>query len=391
MKVLYVMWDSFATNDIVEELLNKGYEVDSYWLNRKLDTYDNRIIEQELIQKLSQSEYSFVYSYNFFPVVSIACNVCKVKYASWIYDSPLASLWHCSVVSPYNFIFVFDKTDYWELKSKGIDTVYYLPLAANVRRMDSYVGDKEIEEVYTVPISFVGSLYSENRFSSYKEISKLNDYNKGYVDGLVQAQKKVYGSLLLEKLLPEEITQQLQEVSKVIKRDNTYIGFEKYFGQVVLPRCITSMEREEILEMLSERYKMYLYTIKKTPFLPKIINRGIAGSKKESAFIFRYSKINLNMTLRSIRSGIPLRAFEIIGSGGFLLTNYQEDYLDCFEPGIDYVYYESYEDLLEKVEYYLSHESERAQIAKNGYEKVKKYHTYKNRVETMLETMGFDV
>lgn len=391
MKVLYVMWDSFATNDIGVEFLNKGYEIDSYWLNRKLDTYDNRIVEQELIQKLSQSEYAFVYSYNFFPVVSIACSVCKVKYASWIYDSPLASLWHCSVVSPYNYIFVFDKTDYWELKSKGIETVYYLPLAANVERMDSYVGDKEIEEVYTVPISFVGSLYSENRFSSYKAISKLDDYNKGYVDGLVQAQKKIYGSLLLEKMLPEEITQQLREVSKIVKRDNTYIGYEKYFGQVVLPRCITSMEREEILEMLSERYKVYLYTIKKTPSLPKIINRGIAGSKKESTFIFRYSKINLNMTLRSIRSGIPLRAFEIIGSGGFLLTNYQEDYLDCFEPGIDYVYYESYEDLLEKVDYYLSHESERARIAQNGYEKVKKFHTYKNRVETMLETMGFDV
>lgn len=391
MRVLYVMWHSFGTNDILDELLSRGYEVDSYWLNRKLDTYDNRVIEQELIQKLSQSEYAFVYSYNYFPVVSIACSVCKVKYASWIYDSPLMSLWHCSVVSPYNYIFVFDKTDYLELKSKGIETVYYLPLAANVDRMDSYAGDKEIEEVYSVPISFVGSLYSENRVSSYKEISKLNEYNKGYVDGLIQAQKRVYGSLLLEKLLPEEITKQLQEVSLIVKKDNTFIEYEKYFGQVVLPRCITSMEREEILEMLSERYKMYLYTIKKTPFLPQIINRGIAGSKKELAFIFRYSKINLNITLRSIRSGIPLRAFEIIGSGGFLLTNYQEDYLDCFEPGIDYVYYESYDDLLEKVDYYLSNESERAQIARNGYEKVKKYHTYKNRVETILETMGFDV
>ena len=54
------------------------------------------------------------------------------------------------------------------------------------------------------------------------------------------------------------------------------------------------------------------------------------------------------------------------------------------------MYYESYEDLLEKVEYYLTHEEERAQIARNGYEKVKKYHTYKNRVETMLQTMGLE-
>jgi len=46
---------------------------------------------------------------------------------------------------------------------------------------------------------------------------------------------------------------------------------------------------------------------------------------------------------------------------------------------------------MEQIEYYLSHEKERREVARNGYEKVKKYHTYKNRVETILETMGFDV
>lgn len=42
---------------------------------------------------------------------------------------------------------------------------------------------------------------------------------------------------------------------------------------------------------------------------------------------------------------------------------------------------------MEKIEYYLSHEKERQQIAKNGYEKVKRYHTYSNRLDTMLEIM----
>lgn len=388
MRVLYVMWDSFATNDILEEFDKKGYQVDGYWLDRKKDTYDNPIIEQELIKRLAQTKYDFVYSYNYFPVVSIACNVCRVKYAAWVYDSPLASLWHCSVVSPYNYIFIFDKTDYMEVKQKGIDTVYYLPLAANISRMDACKADKEIEEIYSVPISFVGSLYSEKRHQSYKVIAKLGGYDRGYVDGLLQAQKRIYGSLLLEKLLTPEITDQLREKSRVVQRDNTNWSFEKYFGQAVLPKCVTAMEREEILELLSEKYRMYLYTITKTPSLPKIINKGIAGSRKESVFIFRYSKINLNITLRSIRSGIPLRAFEIMGSGGFLLTNFQEDFLDCFDPGVDFVYYESQEDLLDKVEYYLHHEEERRQIARNGYEKVKKFHTYEKRLETMLHIMG---
>ena len=100
--------------------------------------------------------------------------------------------------------------------------------------------------------------------------------------------------------------------------------------------------------------------------------------------------LSSSATLRSIRTGIPLRIFEIMGSGGFLLTNYQEDMLDCFEPGVDFAYYDSYEDLLEKTEYYLSHEEERKQIARNGYEKVKKYHTYKHRLDTMINIMNLE-
>ncbi len=72
------------------------------------------------------------------------------------------------------------------------------------------------------------------------------------------------------------------------------------------------------------------------------------------------------------------------------MTNYQEDFLDFFEPGVDFAYYDSYEDLLGKVEYYLTHEEERQIVARNGYEKVKKYHTYRNRFDTMLKIMNLE-
>ena len=45
-------------------------------------------------------------------------------------------------------------------------------------------------------------------------------------------------------------------------------------------------------------------------------------------YVFRNSRINLNITLRSIKSGIPLRCMDIYGAGGFLLSNYQTDLFD---------------------------------------------------------------
>ena len=42
------------------------------------------------------------------------------------------------------------------------------------------------------------------------------------------------------------------------------------------------------------------------------------------------------------------------------------------------------------MEYYLTHEEERQIVARNGYEKVKKYHTYRNRFDTMLKIMNLE-
>ena len=76
---------------------------------------------------------------------------------------------------------------------------------------------------------------------------------------------------------------------------------------------------------------------------------------------------------------------DIMGSGGFLLTNYQEDFLRHFIPGEDYVYYESQDDLMDKCEYYITHEDERQRIAKNGHDKVKEFHNYPLRLSQILD------
>ena len=55
------------------------------------------------------------------------------------------------------------------------------------------------------------------------------------------------------------------------------------------------------------------------------------------------------------------------------------------ELGKDFDYYESKEDLLAKIDYYLSHEDERQAIAGNGHDKIAAAHTYRHRVREMLD------
>ena len=86
----------------------------------------------------------------------------------------------------------------------------------------------------------------------------------------------------------------------------------------------------------------------------------------------------------NIREGIPLRVMDILGSGGFLITNYRKALCDVFEDGKDLVvYYDEY-DLLQKIEYYLSHEEERLEIAANGRKKVLSQHNLSTKIDFML-------
>ena len=100
--------------------------------------------------------------------------------------------------------------------------------------------------------------------------------------------------------------------------------------------------------------------------------------------IFHFSKINLNPTAKSIRTGLPLRLFDVLACEGFLLTNYQSELTDYFTPGQDLECYTGEDDLLSKAEYYLTHENDRKEIAHNGYLALEKYHNYPERLLQMI-------
>lgn len=159
---------------------------------------------------------------------------------------------------------------------------------------------------------------------------------------------------------------------------------EYLYAQYVINRKITGLERNDLIRTIAERHPFDLFTHDRTFSLHGVTNHGTVDNYQEMPLVFNRSRINLNISLRSILSGIPQRAFDIMGSGGFLLSNYQNDFPEYFTPGEDFDFYESKGDLLDKINYYLSHETERIQIAGNGHDKIAAAHTYRHRVREML-------
>lgn len=388
MKILMMEWKSFGNEDIIAAFKELGHEVKTMPFTNE-EMHHNEEIENNIVENINKYSPDFVFSFNYFPIVSLACKKVDMKYVSWVYDNPFVLLYSYTVIYPGNYVFIFDKELYMEFHKSGINTIYYMPLAANTDRLkametsDAYKQFKKSKWKNQADIAFIGSLYTE-KHQFYQRLEGITPYTRGYLEGIMAAQKHVYGYNFIQEMMTPEIMEDMGKFLPMEPDPRSVATKEYLFAQYVINRQITAMERTELLTAIGEKYHFDLYTPEENLKLPGCINHGQVDYYDMAPYVFKGAKINLNITLRSIKSGIPLRGFDILGAGGFLLTNYQADFMDCYVPGEDFVYYESKEDMLAKIDYYLNHEDERIAIAKNGFERTKENHTYKHRIEEML-------
>lgn len=386
MKILYLEWNSYCNEDMKECLQKEGHNVEVCPFLEGIRVKQDEA-ERILQPRLTKANYDFVFSFNYIPIVSNICKEFEVPYVSWVYDSPYIHVYSYTVLNPCNYIFLYDYAVYQELHEAGIQTVYYLPLAVNPERVARLQNTPDKQKKFGADISFVGSLYNEPKHRLYDKFAGVSPYAKGYLDAIIDAQKKVYGYYFLGELLDDSILEELQRVYPTDPNAPSVMKPRDIYADYVLARQVTALERQEILKLLGERIpnrNIKLFTNNAQTNIAGVKTCGQVDYNKEMPYVFANSKINLNITLKSIKTGIPLRVFDIMGSKGFLLTNYQEELLQYFEPGVDFVYYENYEDLLSKAEYYLTHEEERLTIAENGYRKVCEGHSLARRVRIII-------
>lgn len=377
MRILILEWGAYGYKFIKEEFVKCGVDIVTVPLSKDgRDTRRGEEFATEIAETVLKEQPDAVFTFNYFAGVAIACNACRVMYISWTYDSPLSQLYSQTIKLPTNVPFVFDKEECIKLRSLGAENVMYLPLCAPTGYYDSLnseIADKK--EKYGADISFVGSMYTEEKQNLFRHLENVDDYTKGYIEGLFSAQTGIYGSSILEAGLTDDIVARIQQSAAIYASGDGFETDAWVIANYYLARKLTAMERKDFIELLQKEFGNV-----------KVF--GNVDYYKEAPFVMKCSKINLNISLRSIVNAIPLRVFDIMGNGGFCLTDYRGEMPDFFVPDEDYVYFDSRESLKEKCAYYIKEDKEREGIAKNGYEKVRKFHTYQNRVEEILNCVN---
>ena len=384
MKILVYPWNSYNYYDVERTFEKLGHEVTE--IDYHIEDYDGDGGFLELLPRFfAEQKYDFVFSINYFPVISDACESLGVRYVCWTCDNPLISMYHRSVYNDCNYIFTFDRTNWAEFRAKGCKHIYYLPLAVDIDRISDLLSSSDDLFLYKNDISFVGGLYEQNTYDRIKH--KLPEFLRGYMEAVIQAARLVTGGNIIEPMITPEIELMLAEPFELVKSEGSFSSIGLIFSTTVLGFKVASETRKSALTGLARHFDVALYTNSLHRDLENIRYMGEVEYRSQMPKVFNQSRINLNFTIPNIVSGLPLRFFDIMGCGGFLMSNYQPEIPLFFKRGEDLDYFESEEELIEKCAFYLEHEDIRADIAKNGLTKIRESHTYDIRVRQLLNML----
>jgi spore maturation protein CgeB len=374
MKALLYDMGAYTQNDLVYYLKKRGIACRSVYYRFK-DQYEDEFFTKRFERYLTADDYDCVISINFFPLVARICSLHNIKYLSWSYDSPLSHEKYEYFPYETNHIFLFDRLEYETLRAKGYQTVHHLPLGVNVERWDA------IKPAKPCAVSLVGRIYE----SQLAEIAApLSPYDRGYLDSVVAAQSQIYGHYFVDDMLSPAL---IERICAAHASQGNEIEIDLPRLSLAIATQITGRERLRLLKAMGERFPTLLFSRTVGELPPGVTYGGTARYFDEMPQIFKSSKINLNPTLKSIRSGIPLRALDILGCGGFLLSNYQLELAEYFIPGEEVAVYDSIEDAVAKAEYYVNHDGERERIAKNGYRKAREQFSFAGQLAKALTSL----
>jgi glycosyltransferase involved in cell wall biosynthesis len=224
---------------------------------------------------------------------------------------------------------------------------------------------------------------------NYKLISKLNEYTKTwyfFMDPLHQAIRINAHKYAIRSTWSSAT---FSSVNQLFQREgaNSYHITEGYNPRIFNPgknRIHKNIEVMFVGEITSKRKK----------YISFLRNNGInveaygPGWENKSIFInelalkYRKAKIVLNFTRDKV--GFSDRVFHVLGTKTLLISEYCRDLEKFFKKGVHLEWFNSPEELLKLVRFYLENDDLQGKIAEQGYNFVIEHFTWEKIIDKII-------
>lgn len=374
MKYLFWQWNSFCGRGIEKALNAMHADFDTAFFQPESFEEDEK--HREFLDRALTKGYDALISVNFSTEALRMCEKHGCLYYSWIYDCPVNIVDREPMKSPACRLFFFDSIQAEKASAMGMNA-WYLPLAA-----DPAVFVKSVSRGNPgkYDVSLVGKLY-KSQYENY--LKPLDDYSRGYLEGIVRSQSNLPYGFLIPEVVTEELTERLNSFYKATGGEKAELSRRQL---IYLLACeTTGRARITALQLLSKRFRTALWSSDTDDRLSETEKNPYTDYYEGMPGVFASSKINLNISLCAIEAGIPLRVLDIIACNGFVLTDWKMDMGEFFTPGESIETWSTLEELYTKVDFYAKNDSAREKIAGNAREILIRAFRFEDRLRAMLE------
>jgi spore maturation protein CgeB len=368
--------------DCAQSFEKQGYDVvrvDVETMKTEFDVYT--VIQKE--------RPDFLFGINIISVVLEASSHIGVPYICWIVDTPCFRVYSKDVVRDNIFLFSYDPSMVEDLRGKGVANISYMPVAAPVHRFDEVTIHDEDRKKYSADISFVGTTGMGSEYNEHEIEKLLSPEMKKYIEDIFEMQRMTPRSFILPQLIDDAFVMRMKaETGCCFLSSPLILCTERERITYIMSKKYNERERIHVAQNLSQRYQCKVYGDESWKgLIEENVYEGYADHYDLMPKVFKLTDINVNIIRVYVDAGLPMRVFDVLGCGGFLVTNFREDIARLFSPGRDLVVYRDMQDLVDICAHYLKNPIERMEIAAQGYATVCREHTYDHRIKAIMEAV----
>ena len=299
----------------------------------------------------------------------------EIPAAVWYVDNPdFIIKAYPQNVSPWVYLFVWDRNYLDDLRTMGFSHLAYLPLATDPQLFRPYRTPPSWK-FGELPAAFVGSTWSQRvrqqlaRFQGEPEKQALIEAAaRRFISSPAYKARED-----LAALSPKFSSLPLQEQID-LEAASLWRASQRHRVESIAPLTSAGLQvygDEDWREFLPD---------------PRAYG-GRIGYNRELPAFYQCVGVNLNVTSLQMKDGLNQRVFDVPAAGGFLLTDFKESLLDLFKEG-EVACFHDPEEARAKLQYFQTRPEERRAVAAKARERVLAQHTVAHRVQTVLEKLG---
>jgi len=369
-------------DDIAEVLWDQGYDV--FTLDTTLLSLEEMTIVAHRIKP------DFVMTVDYRNGLAEFCHKAGIELLSWEVNPTTDRLSPCACPTDRTHIFTYRALQVEEFQKAGFSQVEHLPLASNPARRKRVDLNARDRERYSSDVSFVGS----------SMVDAAEKHRAAFIE-ICSARRP--GDPAFRQDICSRMETVLSEQGRNFSAYRIPVLFELHFSDLFDEYPIPSSAQDPI-KLLSElaaarKRSEYVGALGSLgarvwgdegwrPLEARGVHyMGKAGHFSELTKIYCGTRVNIDIGRLYQQDIIPMRIFDIISCGGFVLAEYSDELQGLFEIGNEIEAYHSLEELLEKASFYQKRPYIAESIAQKGMQKVHARHTIASRVRHILTSI----